>query len=163
MKDIPDGPDLIRHAEGYRIRYNAVRPREALAWNRQSYADAWSRSGVRSERPRRVGELHRQIDRDTAGVVPGATRPSAQRLRESSRQTGGISKVSQQSGPGFTDHSTAVSRDDELGTRPGQCAHRKCLPAGLKETLDKHRRPTVEGTFAFPLKFRTPSQVKRGG
>ncbi len=28
------GPDLIAHAEAYRVEYNTVRPHEHLSWNR---------------------------------------------------------------------------------------------------------------------------------
>lgn len=34
LGEIPDALDLVRHAEDYRIEYNAARPHEALAWNR---------------------------------------------------------------------------------------------------------------------------------
>lgn len=34
-------------------------------------------------------------------------------------QAGGVSEIGQQLGPGMTDYPVAVSRDDELGARPG--------------------------------------------
>jgi putative transposase len=34
LEEIPDVLDLVAHAEDYRLEYNAVRPHEALAWNR---------------------------------------------------------------------------------------------------------------------------------
>jgi hypothetical protein len=67
-----------------------------------------------------VGEHHCQIDRDPAGVVPGATRSQpAQRARERAGQASDIDEIGQQAGSGMADHPAAIGADDELGTRPG--------------------------------------------
>lgn len=68
-----------------------------------------------------VGEHDREIDRDPAGAVPGATwSQSTQRVRAGSGQTSGVGEVGQQAGSRVADHPVTVGREDELGTRPGR-------------------------------------------
>jgi hypothetical protein len=73
-----------------------------------------------SDRLAAVGEHHRQVDGDPAGIVAGAPWPqSAQHAGEGGGQAGGIGEISQQAGPGVADQSPTVGRDDKPGTRPG--------------------------------------------
>jgi hypothetical protein len=65
-----------------------------------------------------IGEHHRHVDRDPVRVVTGVPPPQpGQGVAECVGQTGGVSEVSQESGPGVGDH--AVGGDGEFRSSPG--------------------------------------------
>jgi len=64
-----------------------------------------------------VGEHHRQIHRDTAGIVPGPARSQpVQGIGEGTGQRGGVGQIREQTRAGVADHPVTVGADDKLGT-----------------------------------------------
>jgi hypothetical protein len=64
-----------------------------------------------------VGEHHRQVDRDPAGVVTGLPDPQrAERVAERAGQPGRVGEVGQQPSAGMPDDTLTISSGNDLRT-----------------------------------------------
>jgi hypothetical protein len=78
-----------------------------------------------------VGEQHREIDGDTAGLMRRPTLPvQPQCLNETPAQSRLISKIGEQSGADMTDHTPSPTTDDNLRTRAGTLHLESAFRAG---------------------------------
>ncbi|MEY9849501.1 hypothetical protein ABH940_006610 [Streptacidiphilus sp. BW17] len=114
------GPGCPQRVQGRLVDAGQHAPGGRGGGDGAEYVALVAEHGQVGDRLAAVGEHHREVHRDAAGVVPGAAGSQpVQGVAEGTGQRGGVGQIREQTRAGVVDHPVPVGADDELGARPG--------------------------------------------